>query len=136
VIAPTCKKWREFVSMKVFDRDPKDWRDLQILVAQLFREMDCEASVEVPVSLVRGETKKVDVLVHDNSREPKSVYIIECKHWKRHVKQEVVHAFRTVVSDQNAHQGFIISQKGFQRGAHQAINSTMRCDDFGVRLSD
>ena len=55
---------------------------------------------------------------------PPSVYLCECKHWRRAVPQEVVHAFRTVMADVGAHRGFIISIAGFQEGAFEAVANT------------
>ena len=49
-------------AMKVFDRDPSDWKELQDMVGQLFEEMGCEVEVGKQVLNVRG-TKEIDVYV-------------------------------------------------------------------------
>jgi Restriction endonuclease len=109
--------------MPIFDREPNDWRDLQAMVAQLFRELGCEVEIGRQVELVRGR-KEIDVWVRDEHIVPHSEYLCECKFWNRAVPQEVVHSFRTVVSDYGAHRGFIISKAGFQSGAHEAAENT------------
>jgi hypothetical protein len=84
--------------MVVFDHEPAGWRELQDRVAQLFSEIGCEVKVAEKVKLVRGE-KEIDVAVRDPHTTPVSVYLCECKFWRKPVPQEVIHSFRTVVSD-------------------------------------
>lgn len=110
--------------MKIFERAPTSWQDLQNLVGQLFEEIGCEVQIGQKVNLVRGGTKEVDVRVVDPVTVPPSCYLCECKHWKAPVNQEIVHAFRTVMDDQGAHRGFIISSSGFQSGARRAVENT------------
>lgn len=42
--------------------EPKDWEDLQVKVAELFRYLDCKAEVNVNVDGVSAK-HKIDVLV-------------------------------------------------------------------------
>lgn len=109
--------------MAIFDRAPKDWRDLQDLTGQLFTEMGCQVEVSKTVKLVRGQ-KEIDVWVQDPSTAPATRYLTECKFWEARVDQEVVHSFRTVVADYGAHRGFIVSKVGFQSGARVAAQDT------------
>ena len=109
--------------MLIFDAEPTDWNDLQNLVAQLFSELGCEVTVGGRVELVRGK-KEIDVRVRDPHTSPASEYLCECKYWNRPIPQEVVHSFRTVVSDYGAHRAFVISRAGFQTGAHEAARNT------------
>jgi len=109
--------------MHIFDREPGDWRELQAMTGQLFTEIGCEVKVGKRLEIVRG-TKEIDVYARDNHATPPAVYLSECKFWKRPVPQEIVHAFRTVVSDAGAHRGFIISNAGFQQGAFEAARNT------------
>jgi hypothetical protein len=111
------------IKMRAFDHEPADWRELQDRVAQLFSEIGCDVTVGEKVTLVRGE-KEIDVSVRDRLTTPASVYLCECKFWSRPVPQEVIHSFRTVLSDFGAHRGFIISRAGFQVGAKQAVVRT------------
>ena len=75
------------------------------------------------VTLVRGQ-KEIDVSVRDPQTTPVSGYLCECKFWSKPVPQEVIHSFRTVLSDFGAHRGFIISRAGFQAGAKEAVTKT------------
>lgn len=109
--------------MLPFDTEPTDWRDLQNKVAQLFNEIGCTVRISEKASLVRGH-KEIDVLAMDSGTAPASTYAIECKNWSNRVPQEVAHSFRTVVADLGAHHGFIVSRKGFQSGAYEAVKST------------
>jgi hypothetical protein len=109
--------------MRIFDYEPADWRELQDRVAQLFSEIGCDVKVGEQVTLVRGE-KEIDVWVRDPQTTPPSVYLCECKFWSKRVPREVIHSFRTVLSDFGAHRGFIISRAGFQAGAKDAVTKT------------
>lgn len=93
------------------------------MVAQLFVEIGCEVTVAKRVDHVRG-SKEIDVFVRDTAIAPPALYLCECKHWKRAVPQEVVHAFRTVMADVGAHRGYIISSAGFQDGSFGAARNT------------
>jgi hypothetical protein len=64
------------------------------------------------------------VYADDKTRQPHTVYICECKHWRKRVPKTVVHAFRTVMADAGANIGFIISSAGFQSGAFSAAANT------------
>jgi len=110
-------------SMRIFDTEPADWRELQERVAQLFSEIGCDARIGETVTLVRGK-KEIDVLVRDPETTPASVYLCECKYWGKPIPQEVIHSFRTVLVDFGAHRGFIISRTGFQAGAKEAVRNT------------
>jgi hypothetical protein len=109
--------------MRIFDQESTDWRELQDRVAQLFSEIGCDVKVAEQVTLVRGQ-KEIDVWVRDPQTTPASVYLCECKFWSKPVPQEVIHSFRTVISDFGAHRGFIISRAGFQAGAKEAVTKT------------
>jgi len=109
--------------MTIFDREPNDWVDLQNMVGQMFFELGCDVEVSKKVQNVRG-AKEIDVYVRDTKSQPPSIYLCECKYWKRAVPQEVVHAFRTVMQDTGAHRGFIVSNSGFQAGAFEAVRNT------------
>jgi len=109
--------------MPIFDHEPADWAELQDRVAQLFSELGCDVNVGERVKLVRGE-KEIDVSVRDPQTTPPSAYLCECKFWSKPIPQEVIHSFRTVLSDFGAHRGFIISRAGFQAGAKEAVKNT------------
>lgn len=108
---------------RIFDRQPSDWRDLQEMVAQLFRELGCEVTVGGRAELVRG-SKEIDVDVLDSASVPPARYLCECKYWQKSVSLETVHSFRTVIQDCGANRGYIVSMAGFQSGAHKAATKT------------
>ena len=107
----------------IFEGVPKDWRELQSLVALLFTGMGCTAEVEKSVHAARGFAE-LDVVATDMVSGHKITYVCECKLWGKPVSQHVVHGFRSVVADIGADIGIIISAKGFQRGAVAAATLT------------
>jgi restriction system protein len=98
---------------------PTDWQSLQTEAAKIFSECGLITEVTKDITTVRG-TVNIDVYADDTTQAPTSTYLIECKLWNRPVPKTVVHAFRTVVTDFGANWGFIISSKGFQKGAYEA----------------
>jgi hypothetical protein len=90
------------INIRIFDHESADWRELQERVAQLFSEIGCDV---IP-------------------RRTQLLSICECKFWSKPVPQEVIHSFRTVLSDLGAHRGFIIARTGFQAGAREAVTKT------------
>jgi hypothetical protein len=71
------------------------------------------------LALARGRVK-VDVLADDPGAVLPTRYLCECKHWRTAVSKDVVHSFRTVVTDAGANLGLLISSGGFQSGAAEA----------------
>jgi restriction system protein len=99
--------------------EPRTWRALEERVACILRQSGVSAEVGREIATARG-TVVIDVWAHDASATPAQTYLLECKHWRARVTKSVVHAFRSVVGDSGANWGAIISQSGFQSGAHEA----------------
>ncbi|MFM5527711.1 restriction endonuclease [Aeromonas veronii] len=102
----------------------KNWKDLQLKVCQLFNEMDYETEIEKTIELAGRGKKEVDVFIKDPSASHNQIYLVECKHWNSRVNQDVVHGFKTVMEGAGASTGYIVSKKGFQTGAYEAIRYT------------
>lgn len=107
----------------IFSSEPRDWKDLQNKVCQIFNEMGYDASVEKVIATVRGEVE-IDVYAADITKKPKMIYLCECKYWNAPIPQHVIHSFQTVVSNAGAHLGYIISKNGFQSGAYNAAKNS------------
>ena len=50
--------------------------------------------------------------------------LAECKSWSSRVPQDTVHSMHMMMQGAGANTGFIISKIGFQKGAHEAAQST------------
>lgn len=109
--------------MKIFNKEPNDWRDLQEKVAIIFRDMNCDVAVEKDIETVRGIVN-IDVYAEDRNKFPTTIYLCECKNWSNAVPQSVVHSFTTVVNNFGGNCGYIISKAGFQSGAYRASENT------------
>jgi Restriction endonuclease len=107
----------------IFKHSPDTWQDLQDYVGQLFSEIGYHVEIEKTIELVRGK-KEVDVYVKDTESAYQPTFLIECKHWKSAVPQEVVHSFQTVMEAFGANFGFIVAKSGFQEGAYVAAEKT------------
>lgn len=107
----------------IYASTPTNWQDLQIKVAQVFRDLGFRTEVEKKTNLVRGGAE-IDVYAVDKTQNPETIYVCECKNWGTLVPQAVVHSFRTVVADAGAHHGLLVSKKGFQKGSYAAAQQT------------
>jgi hypothetical protein len=107
----------------IFSDKPRDWKDLESKVCQIFLECGCQTERSKHIVLPRGEVA-IDVYALDTVREPNLIIVCECKHWRKRISQSVVHAFRTVVAETGAHVGFLISSAGFQTGAVETAKKT------------
>lgn len=102
---------------------PKNWRHLQNMVAEILSECGFVVEVEKTIETVRG-TVEIDVYAEEEIMGRKNIIICECKLWKQKIPKTVVHSFRTVLSDFGANAGYIISSKGYQKGAYEAAQYT------------
>lgn len=107
-----------FGGMKIINKEPKHWRDLQDNVALILNQSGYKAITPKTIKLARGNVE-VDVFVEAKHEFLKN-FICECKHWETSIPKEKVHAFRTIVQDSGAMIGIVISKVGFQAGAIEA----------------
>jgi len=108
---------------------PRNWKDLQEKVAEIFRDIGYKTETDKKLKIARG-TVNVDVYSEDVTQSPNIIYICECKHWNSNVPKSVIHSFRAIMEDSGAHYGIVISKKGFQKGAYEAAQNT------NIRLAD
>jgi Restriction endonuclease len=109
--------------LKIISEPPKNWQELELIVAKLLNQCGYESERGKKIFTLRG-TVDIDVFAQDNSSTPPSTYLIECKYWKSDIPKTVIHSFRTVVSDFGSHHGIIIAKEGFQSGAYEAAKNT------------
>lgn len=108
--------------LPIINEEPGDWHSLQDKVALLLMECGFHTEIEKEIDTTRG---KVEIDVYAQKQQAFVIkLLVECKYWTKKVPQTVIHSFRTVVGDYGANQGFIISMKGFQKGAYEAAQKT------------
>jgi len=103
---------------------PKNWKDLQNKVAEIFKEIGYKTEIEKDIQTGRGETVNIDVFAVDEDYSPNIVYLCECKYWEKNIPKKEVYAFKAIVQDFGANYGIIISKKDFQEGAHKVAKNT------------
>lgn len=108
--------------LKIYDTAPADWKQLQQFTGVILSECGFDTEIEKTIETVRGKVQ-VDVYA-ERKKVFESKTICECKYWQSPVPQTIIHAFRTIISDTGASQGFIISKAGFQKGAYEAIRNS------------
>lgn len=107
----------------ITERQPENWRELQIDVARILSECGMHSEVEKSVDLARGKAE-IDVFAVETIQGRKNTIYCECKLWANSIPQNVIHAFRTVVADGGANVGYIITASAFQSGALTAADLT------------
>lgn len=102
---------------------PKNWKDLQDKVNFIFSCVGLISEKEKQIQTPRGSVE-IDVYAVDPLSVDKIIYIVECKNWSNKIPQTVIHSFVTVMQETGSNIGYIISKKGFQKGATEYVNST------------
>ena len=105
--------------MEIFDKEPKDWIDLQDKVAYILAK--CGYRVETPKKI---ETPRSNIEVDVFAQNSDLQILCECKNWNKKISQNTIFSFRTIVSDIGANKGIIIAKKGFQSGAYKGAQYT------------
>ena len=105
--------------MEIFDKEPKDWIDLQNKVAYVLKK--CGYRVETPKKI---ETPRSNIEVDVFAQNTDMQVLCECKYWNKNISQNTVFSFRTVILEIGANKGIIIAKKGFQSGAYKSAQNT------------
>ena len=101
----------------------RNWRDYQEAVAEVFRELGCNAEVDKTVTGARG-SHDIDVYVTFEKFGHNCRWIVECKLWSRRVPKSNVQTLHNIVQNIGADRGLIFTEIGFQSGAHTAAQNT------------
>ncbi len=107
-----------------------NWYKFQEEIKKVFLKLGCDAETNVRVQGVRT-FHDIDILVNSKFVGQKIKWVIEAKYWNTKVSKLHVLALRQIVDDIGADKGFIISEKGFQKGAIEAAtNSNISLQTF------
>ena len=109
--------------MIIFDDNCSDWKVLQNNICNLLNEVGIQSNTDVVLNTPRGIIA-IDVYGIDRNSVDEIKYIIECKSWNKRIPKSVVHSFITVMSETGGNIGYIISNKGLQRGALEYLRNT------------
>jgi len=95
------------------------WKDFEILVAQIQQQTAPNAKVDhnQKIKGKSGRTRQLDVVMRTKVGLHEVMVVLECKRHKRRVGIEKVEAFANKLKDVGAHQGAMVSPKGFDAGA-------------------
>jgi hypothetical protein len=109
--------------MRITNKIPDTWQELQSMVAQVLQDCGMDVEVEKVIQTVRGSVE-IDVYAEETINSRKYSTICECKHWKSNIPQHVIHGMRTVLSDIGCNKGYIITTSYFQSGSISAVDKT------------
>jgi len=102
---------------------PRDWKDLQVKVKEIYEDLGCEVKEDVQVKGVRTK-HKIDVLALFEFAGQKYRIVIECKYWSTKIKKAQVSSLIGILVDIGAEKGVIVTKEGFQSGAHRLASYT------------
>jgi hypothetical protein len=108
------------------NENSKDWQQLEILVAQIQKELAPGAIVEHNVKLKGHATetmRQVDVLVRQNIGQYEILIAIDCKDYKTPVDVKSVEEFYGLLTDIGVHKGSLVCPKGFTNTAKKRAKS-------------
>ena len=101
----------------------KNWYIFQEEIKNHFISLGCQAQTNISVHGIRT-VHDIDILVESKFLGHTIKWIIEAKRWNTKVSKLHVLALRQIVDDIGTDKGFIISERGFQKGAFEAANNT------------
>ncbi|CAI0961721.1 Restriction endonuclease [Serratia plymuthica] len=104
-------------------RKQSQWYKFQEDIKEHFESMGATANTNVALQGVRAK-HDIDVLVEAQFLGTEVKWIIEAKKWKTRIPKEKVMALHSILLDVGADKGFIISEVGFQKGAHESAVKT------------
>src|SRR5688572_27268194 len=107
----------------ITSKQPNDWRELQMMVAEILAQCGFAVEIVTNVTTARGQVE-LDVYAEEDIKGRKYRIVCECKYWKSNIPQSVIHSFRTVVSDAGYNVGYIITTSDFQSGSIKATDYT------------
>lgn len=101
----------------------KKWYDFQEETCAHFKSIGFYAETNKRIKGVRT-SHDIDVFVQTKFIGQQLTWLIETKLWKNRINKLQVLGLRQIVDDIGADKGFIISQKGFQKGALEAAQNS------------
>lgn len=100
-----------------------NWFEFQEEICTYFKSLGFEAETNKTVIGVRT-SHDIDIFVKTKFMGQNLTWIIEAKKWNSKINKLQPLGLRTIVDDIGADKGFIISEKGFQKGAIEACKNT------------
>lgn len=112
------------------------WYEFQEEICSYFRSIGASAETNVAMQGART-SHDVDILIKTKYLGEDLVWIVEAKQWKSRVNKLQVLALRTIAEDIGVDRAFIISEVGFQSGAHEAAkNTNVKLKTYGELKTD
>ena len=94
------------------------WEQYEIEVFKLFCSTGYVCQHNVVLQGVRG-SHQIDIVVNVNDLPTTHLWIVECKYWSHPVTKHEVLSLKSIIEDIGASHGFLLSEVGFQSGAHK-----------------
>ena len=104
------------------DESPPHWRQLEMLVADIQKQLAPDAEVTHNARLSgmdSGATRQIDVLLRHRVGQYTIVIVVDCKDYSEPVDVKGIEEFAGLVKDVRAHQGSMVCPKGFTRSARK-----------------
>lgn len=106
----------------VADERP-EWQQLELLIAEIQKDLAPGAKVTHNAKLWGHDSeteRQIDVLVEQQIGQFKMQIVFDCKDYARPVDVKGVESFAGMIRDVRAHQGCLVSAKGFTTSAKKA----------------
>lgn len=100
-----------------------DWYKFQEEIKEHFESLGAIARTNVSITGARA-SHDIDILVTPKFFGKEIMWVVEAKNWTSNVPKEKAMALLSIVQDIGADRGFIISNKGFQKGAIKCVQNT------------
>ena len=97
-----------------------DWHQYEVVIKEAFEARFPEAAVTLNAKVLGRHTKtkrEIDILIEDHVADVPIRVIVDAKYFSKKVNIKVVESFISMAKDVEAHQGVLITNKGYSKAA-------------------
>ncbi len=104
-------------------QNPKKWRTFENIVSEVYRDFSPEAVVKSPEKIKgkSGRSREIDITIRQTVGTCEILIAIDCKDFSKKINIKKVEECIGLFDDIGAHQGVIVSAKGFTDSALKRV---------------
>lgn len=97
-----------------------DWHQYEVVIKEAFETQFSEAAIKLNAKVLGRYSKtkrEIDILIEDDAAGASIRIIVDAKYHSKKVNVKAVESFISMAEDVAAHQGFLISNRGYSKAA-------------------
>lgn len=131
---------REALFFNIVSPRRMNWKKYEQEILRYFQETFPETQISFDKKVVGRYSKverQIDILIEGEIAGYEIKIIVDCKHFSKNIDVKQVESFSSMVEDVEAHQGVLITQKGFSKAAtNRAYYGTQKVELDIINFSE